>query len=256
MGRTKQAPVREPDEAWAMALENKGLVYHVLLSYLRSQGAIAWYKDEALRAELESHAWEGMYQACLAWDESKGKLSTYAVPSIHNSIIKAVNKLISMGGNRRGGPGTPGEGMEFPKVFSTEAIDASMQEILEAEEINSISDTIPQPWEAENVFEDDLLDKLDMERTERKVRELAERMPEPHREVFKLMVLGPQQEPIRGQTRKSFGPSMTQRQASKELHYSLLKVRGLYLEAVEWMGYQLEAAGYGNPYKIGETDGE
>lgn len=241
----KKLPIREAEEAWELALANKGLVYKTLLSYVNSKPSIAWYKGEDLRAELESYAWEGMYTACLHWDETKGTLSTYAIPAIRNNMLKQVNKLVSMGGNRRGNTHSPPT-EPFPHIFSAETISVEDKDDT-TDALSGIGDIVPQPWQDENSFEDEIIERIDRERTDRAIRELVQRMPEPHREVFELLALGPQKE-FAGR-RSSQAPSMSRREAAERLHYSLRKVQDLYEEAVEWMGNQLDAHGYGNPYK-------
>lgn len=242
MGRPKTlVPAREPDEAWAMAVENTGLVMSELYRFLNTHH-VAWYSGPELQAELESHAWEGMYQACLLWDENKGKLSTYAVPSIRHSLLRALDRLMRMGGNNKGGGKREGPLPDSPpKVYSLEAMTEAAKQKYDAEAFDSLGDFIPQPWQDQEDEEADLIDRLDDERLLSLIRELAEHMPEPHRTVFKTIMLS--DHPAR-KGRSFTRGAMSMKKAVSILHKKDTTIQRLYLESIEWMRNQLSARGY------------
>jgi len=245
------APIREPEEAWEIAKQNSGLVYSILFKFINNHDNIVWYKGNDLQAELESHAWEGMYNACLYWDESKGTLSTYAVPSIQNSMKKALDKLMKMGGNQKGGGQIPLKYKTTPPVFSLDALTEAWQDNSDypANIEDSFANKIPQPWADLETEEEKILESFDKERMVKKIEELAEIMPEPHRSVFKIMALGPREEIAYGHYIRY--ATMGMRKAGKKLHFADRKVKKLYLESLEWMENQLKAANYGEE----ENDG-
>lgn len=241
----KAVPVREPEEAWELALANKGLVMSQLFKFLNSHDNLVWYKGDDLRAELESVAWEGMYNACLLWEPSKGRLSTYAVPAIRNTMLQALDKLMKMGGNQKGGQLVKLKYEVTPPVFSLDSMSEARAKNFDAETVNSYADEIPQPWQDTETDEEKLLTRLDNERMAKKIEELTDRMPEPHQSVFRLMALTPDDGLSPGRGQRIRYSAMGIRKACLILHYADDKVRDLWLEALDWMELQLEAAGYG-----------
>jgi RNA polymerase sigma factor (sigma-70 family) len=245
----KRVPLRAPEEAWALAEANSGLVYSILFKFVNSHDNLVWYKGDDLQAELESFAWEGLYEACLLWDESKGKLSTYAYPSITNSILQALDKLIRMGGNQKGGAQIPLKYKTPPPVFSLDALSEAQVREHDMDHITTLMDELPQPWQDTELEEDKIIAGLDKERLVKKIYELTEKMPEPHRSVFKLMALGPERKSDYAHYIRY--PSMGLRETGEILHLPDKKVKKIYEEAVEWMENQLAAINY----KMEEDDG-
>ena len=141
--RKTSVPIREPEEAWALAVENSGLVYSVLFRFINNHDNLVWYRGNDLQAEIESFAWEGMYNACLLWDSSKGTLSTYAVPAIYNTMLHALDKLIKMGGNQKGGGNVKLKYDKTPPIFSLEGLTEKKNEDLDMDGINTFSDALP-----------------------------------------------------------------------------------------------------------------
>lgn len=69
-----------PDELY---FKNEGLVYHVLHRK---------FHMNRLDDDFRQIARLGLWKACLKYDETKGKFSTYAVPAIENEIKMELRK--------------------------------------------------------------------------------------------------------------------------------------------------------------------
>ena len=70
-----------PEELY---FENEALVYHVLHRKFRMS---------RLDDDFQQIARLGLWKACLSYDETKGKFSTYAVPCIANQIKMELRKM-------------------------------------------------------------------------------------------------------------------------------------------------------------------
>lgn len=70
-----------PEELY---FENEGLVYHVLHRK---------FHMSRLDDDFQQIARLGLWKACLSYDETKGKFSTYAVPCIANQIKMELRKM-------------------------------------------------------------------------------------------------------------------------------------------------------------------
>lgn len=70
-----------PEELY---FENEALVYHVL----NKKFPMSRYDDD-----FQQIARLGLWKACLSYDETKGKFSTYAVPCIANQIKMELRKM-------------------------------------------------------------------------------------------------------------------------------------------------------------------
>lgn len=70
-----------PDELY---FENEALVYHVL----NKKFPMSRFDDD-----FQQIARLGLWKACLRYDETKGKFSTYAVPAIENEIKMELRKM-------------------------------------------------------------------------------------------------------------------------------------------------------------------
>ena len=70
-----------PEELY---FENEALVYHVL----HKKFPMSRFDDD-----FQQIARLGLWKACLRYDETKGKFSTYAVPAIENEIKMELRKM-------------------------------------------------------------------------------------------------------------------------------------------------------------------
>ena len=70
-----------PEELY---FENEALVYHVL----HKKFPMSRFDDD-----FQQIARLGLWKACLRYDETKGKFSTYAVPAIQNEIKMELRKM-------------------------------------------------------------------------------------------------------------------------------------------------------------------
>ena len=70
-----------PEELY---FENEALVYHVL----HKKFPMSCFDDD-----FQQIARLGLWKACLRYDETKGKFSTYAVPAIENEIKMELRKM-------------------------------------------------------------------------------------------------------------------------------------------------------------------
>lgn len=70
-----------PEELY---FENEALVYHVL----NKKFPMSRFDDD-----FQQIARLGLWKACLRYDETKGKFSTYAVPAIENEIKMELRKM-------------------------------------------------------------------------------------------------------------------------------------------------------------------
>ena len=70
-----------PEELY---FKNEGLVYHVL----NKKFPMSRFDDD-----FQQIARLGLWKACLSYDETKGKFSTYAVPCIANQIKMELRKM-------------------------------------------------------------------------------------------------------------------------------------------------------------------
>jgi hypothetical protein len=238
MTRTKTLkPLRTTEEAWNLALENRGLLYRYLHRFV-NRSRLEWYSQDALEQELESYAWEGFYNACLYWDPNKGTLATYSYPAITNFLVRAIIKLGRMGGNYIGMK--KGSGVFLNSIEGEDdwhrMINGGAQDPLR-EEASGIADSLPQPWMAsteDNSFEDQVIDSIEHERLVKALMATIPKMGEPYVTMVKL---------------KFSDPPKTLQEVADATGYSRAWVAEKLTEAFEFLGHQLAAQGFSNPWK-------
>lgn len=238
--------LRTNEEAWDLALDNKNLMFKVLNAYV-SKHSLPYYKGEALRTELESFAWEGFFDACKSWDETKGfQLSTYAYPSITNALNTRMKVLERMGSSMQGHY-TKGEKGERPRLSSLEGIDkvyASKVGAIDA--VDSIADLKPNPMqEPEPSMEDVIVNSIYQEELMHKIRAIVKGMSEPHATVFTLAFLT---EPTHDRSRYSVSVTTgwTTREIAEKHRQSTSWVKSILDEAIEYIRLHLEQEGETN----------
>jgi RNA polymerase sigma factor (sigma-70 family) len=231
--------LRTNAEAWALSLENKALVYRQLYKYVNAK-SLNWYRGDDLRIELESYAWEGMLEACRRWDPALGKLSTYAVPTINNYLVRGMNILAKMGGNVKSGGSIKGAHakMETPWVDSLEQWQETQAEQQDGQGGRGLAETMPQPWQdPDNTFEDDIVGDIGDSQVTQRIKEIVDQMPEPHRTAFQLMHFT---EPTHDKKPHALGSGLTLKEISEIMGRDTTIVRKWLLEAEEYIRHQLD----------------
>ena len=239
--------IRTWQEAWDLALDHKGMLYQLLYAYVRKH-SLPFYKGEDLQKELESYAWEGFFEACRKWDESKGyTLSTYAYPAVTNAMNARMKVLERMGTSMQGhyqkgtGPLQQAESQR-PKLSSLEGLDEmfATQRNLDEGADRSLADIYRQPWqEQEPNHADVVVDAITQAETVGRIREIVSNMSEPHRKVFTLMFLtDPTHE---REIKRGLGTGYTLSEVAKEFGRSTTWAREVLDEALEYIRYQLRA---------------
>lgn len=240
--REPDSGVRTDQEAWDMALDNKYLMYQVLNKYVRSH-SLPWYAGKDLLAELESFAWEGFFDACRRWDESKGfTLSTYAYPSITNALNARMKVLERMGTSMAGGY-KKGEKVERPKLSSLDKLDEVNAKQRDEENRNVLSDLNPQPWyEPQPSMEDAVVDAIEQEALIASVHKILSTMQEPYATVFRdTYITEPTHERRPGGI--SLGSGLTLKEIGSKYGRDTTWVKGILDEAVEYIRHRLKAEG-------------
>lgn len=235
---------RTEQEAWDLALDNKAMVMGLLYKYVNSH-SLPWYKGDALQAELESFAWEGMLEACIKWDESKGALSTFAYPCVTNAMNARMKVLMRMGTKLSGGGFKKGEKGIRPILNSLEGhrANAEAEEITEPLEDLGHNAFMPEPEPLmEDVIIDELRTKALMAKIEKELVALEALGPEPYAQVLRLMYLTePTHERLNGG--RSLGSGLTLEEVGRKLGLSTTTVKTLHDEALYWLQQRLLATG-------------
>ena len=234
--------LRSEEEAWNLALDNKAMVMGLLYRYVNTH-SLPWYRGDALQAELESFAWEGMLEACIKWDETKGTLSTFAYPCIRNAMNARMKVLQRMGTKLSGGGFKKGEKGIRPMLNSLEGTKANAEDE-EIKEPEGISAFMPEP---EPLMEDVIVNELStnalMAKIEKELVALEALEPlVPYAQVLRLMYLTePTHERLNGG--RSLGSGLTLEEVGRELELSTTTVKTLHDEALYWLQQRLRAAG-------------
>lgn len=239
-------PIRTPEEAWNMAVDEKELMLYTVNRFMKGSRP-SWYRWEPdlWRQELESIGWEAFYNACLYWDPSRGRLSTYAVPTIQRRLSRHLQRTIRAGGNSRV-RGKHSEITEkFPSIFSLGDLEGEQRDRLgEYDEVWSYEDVTPPVWSdlVDNSFEDRVIDEADGERFLTQVETVVDGMSEPHRTVFRLVHL---EDPSHDRSQYSLarGSGSTLREVGSRLGIDKSRVGIILDEAEEYVRFQLEAKG-------------
>lgn len=234
--------VRTWQEAWDMALDHKGIMYQLLYAYVRKH-SLPWYSGEDLQAELESYAWEGFFDACRKYDESKGyTLTTYAYPAITNAM-NARMKVLSRMGSSMQGHNVKGQGtLPRPHLESIQGMSEFQGEKNEEGDApQNVGELYPQPWsEHEPLMEDVVVDAIEQADRVQEVARIVEGMSSPHKEVFELMFLrDPTHERRPGG--RSLGPGYTLKETAQEFGRSTTWAKEILDEAIEYIRYHLDA---------------
>lgn len=230
-----------------MALDHKGLMYQLLYAYVRKH-SLPWYSGPDLQAELESYAWEGFFDACRKFDESKGyTLSTYAYPAVTNAMNARMTVLERMGSTMHG-HNVKGQGkLPRPHLDSIQAQDEKKArwntEMGESADGHSLGDLHPQPWQQwEPLMEDVVVDAIAQAEQVGRIRAIVEGMSEPHKTVFELMFLtDPTHERRPGG--RGLSPGYTLKEAAQQFGRSTTWAKETLDEAIEYIRFQLDAEG-------------
>lgn len=239
--------VRTWEEAWDLALDHKGMMYQLLYAYVRKH-SLPFYKGEDLLKELESFAWEGFFEACRKWDESKGyTLSTYAYPAITNAMNARMKVLERMGTSMQGyykkgeGPLQKGNAPR-PKLSSIEGLDELRHNALRLDGENdySLADIYTQPWQGEEPgLEDTVIDAIHQAETIDRIKAIVDKMPDPHGRVFRLMFLTPPTHDR--EIKRGLGTGYTLSEVAKEYGRSTTWAKEVLDECLEYIRFQLKA---------------
>jgi RNA polymerase sigma factor (sigma-70 family) len=163
---------RTIQEAWNMAQENKGLMYRALGRFVYKY-SLPWYSREELQVELESYAWEAMFKACLKWDESKGKLSTYAIKSVNNMLYDKYNLLKNMGITH----------VNRDNAVWMDDLDAESKDYEDEDTDQDIRDYTPQPWQSKDKSVEELILESNLGN---EIENILGQMSEPHASILRL----------------------------------------------------------------------
>ena len=235
-------------EAWDLALDNKGIMYQLLYKYLRGH-SLPFYKGDALRAELESFAWEGFFEACRRWDESKGlKLSTYAWPAVQNAMNARMIVLERMGSTMTGKYTSEEKGIQRPRLSSMEALDERRAAQYDSEgQEYGLADIYQQPWARETeAMEDVVIDAVYQAETVERIRKHVSSMSEPHKTVFELMYFTPPTHPRNLNSEgRGLGSGYTLSEVAKKYRRSTTWAREILDECFDYIRFQLEAESEG-----------
>ena len=237
----KSEGIRTNEEAWDLALDNRGLMYKILGKYVQSHG-LPYYSGEALRAELEGPAWEALYHACKHWDEKKATLGTFAWKSVVNGLNARMKVLARMGSSLQGG-NTKGVKMPRPALSSIEGMNARKAETVGNGDLpDNYADTLNQPWAVEEVsMEDEIIDTIDrLEKVER-IKRVVEQMSEPHKTVFTLAYF---EEPTHERMENT----------SKTSGLTMHEIADRYGRSTTWVKHTLEEATEYIQWQIGDED--
>jgi len=234
-------------EAWDMALDHKGLMYQLLYAYVRKH-SLPWYTGQDLQAELESYAWEGFFDACRKWDESKGyTLSTYAYPAVTNAMNARMKVLERMGTSMQGhnvkGQGT----LPRPHLESIEGEDEKKAKRYiedESKDGHGLGDLLKQPWQQwEPLMEDVVVDAISQAEQVARIRRVVEDMSEPHKTIFELMFLTDPTHERTPRGGRSIGSGYTLKEAAQQFGRSTTWAKEVLDEAIEYIRFQLDALG-------------
>lgn len=238
--------MRSEQEAWDLALDNKALVMSLIYKYINSHGT-DWYKGDDLQAELESFAWEGMHEACLKWDPSKGALSTFAYPCVTNAMNARMKVLMRMG-TKVSGNFKKGEKGIRPYLNSLDSLNALSQErTYEASGTNaydSLSESTHNAFmpEPEALMEDVIINALAQSHLIARVNKILEQMEYPYALVFRLIYM---HEPThqRIEHGRSLGSGLTLEEIAQKMGKSTTWVKTVHDEAIQYIRFRLEAEG-------------
>jgi RNA polymerase sigma factor (sigma-70 family) len=163
-------------EAWALVLENQGLVRSVIARFLRGPARQGFEFDELLTA-----AQLGAFRAAKTWDASKGRLSTWLVPAIRNALLRETTAL------------EIGEKTYQHKTYAFAKNREQLAKIEQRRRTRSSRERLDDPrpddgkLEAEpEGFEDSVIERVDIEAFRPDLRAALTSLAELHREVVLL----------------------------------------------------------------------
>jgi len=221
-------------------------MYQLLYAYVRKH-SLPWYKGADLQAELESYAWEGFFDACRKYDETKGyTLSTYAYPAVINAMNARMRVLERMGTSMQG-HNVKGQGhLPRPYLGSIQEADEKAAERNidrdQAADGFSLGDVHAQPWqEFEPLMEDVVVDAIAQAEQVQRIRAVVEKMSEPHKTVFELMFLTDPTHERAPRGGRSIGSGLTLKETAERFGRSTTWAKEILDEAIEYVRYQLDA---------------